>query len=249
MAHQTIENRQRAAVFHQNLISLAGSIILAAMLWQHCAPAADEQSNTEPASAPTDAASNQKLPPAQLPASLIPAGYRIQTEVSGDLNKDEIADKVVVFFHKSEPTEPGATAIDPDAEPPRLLVVFLARDGQYHKAIESQTAIMCRQCGGIMGDPYQAVKIERGSFLISHFGGSRERWGFDHRFQLRSGRWQMTGVTETTYDSATGAEQVIDTNLLTGDQITSTKDEQGHSRQTRAKVQPSLRLLKDFNVG
>lgn len=67
-----------------------------------------------------------------------------------------------------------------------------------------------------MGDPHQKISINRGSILIEHSGGSREKWSYTHRFNFRDNKFYLIGITETITDSITGKSTNRDTNLLNG---------------------------------
>lgn len=221
------------------------SVLCISLIWitSSCSEKQKEKQNEIPES---EMGNQSTTAPETVPSDLLPVNYRIHDEITGDVNKDGIPDKILVMVHNSEPKEAGA--INPDNIPARKLLILLAKSGQFQKVMETDSAIMCRDCGGMMGDPYQSIKIERNSFLISHFGGSREKWGYDHRFQLRTGKWQMTGITETEYDSLTGQEIKIDTNLLTGDSIITKTDKNNKKNLQRKKSKPSNKYLRDFKV-
>jgi len=46
-----------------------------------------------------------------------------------------------------------------------------------------------------MGDPFEDVRIERGSIVIDHFGGSREKWNYTHRFRFQKGGFELIGAS------------------------------------------------------
>lgn len=143
----------------------------------------------------------------------VPAGWFVLAESAGDLNKDGQEDLVLILAHGSEKSS------DPDAsqETPRWLVLlFRNREGGFRRSAVSDKAVFCRSCGGVFGDPFQEIAVERVSVVISHYGGSCQRWGMVHRFRYQDDDWFLIGETLTDVDCNTLQETTTDRNLLTG---------------------------------
>lgn len=86
----------------------------------------------------------------------------------GDLNMDRITDKIVIYKSANELSE---------GESKRPLEIFIGKaDGTFELVERNENVVLCYACGGIFGDPYEAVSIENGSFTVSHYGGSNWRW-------------------------------------------------------------------------
>lgn len=47
----------------------------------------------------------------------------------------------------------------------------------------------------MMGDPFEGISIERSCIVIHHFGGSRQKWTYTHRFRYQNGDFQLIGAT------------------------------------------------------
>ena len=93
--------------------------------------------------------------------------------------------------------------------------------------------VLCRGCGGVFGDPFEAIDVERGTVVVRHYSGSRDRWGYIDRFRLQDGRWTHIGATERhtdTLDCSYFEER--DANLVTGLVVESGK--MGRSSYNRA---------------
>ncbi len=162
---------------------------------------------------------------AEAPAGFVPAGWRLLGSAEGDLNGDGRPDLVVVAAHDEEQSEPNETTW----QEPRLLVLAL-RDagGKLRRSDVSTGAVMCRGCGGVFGDPFAGVSVERGAVVVDHYGGSRERWSFVDRFRYEGGRWVHIGETERHMDSTNpDDESERDANLVTGLVIESAKGRPG----------------------
>lgn len=147
-------------------------------------------------------------------AGFVPAGWRLLEAAEGDLNGDGRADMALVAAHDEEQSEPNETTW----QEPRLLVIAL-RDGggKLRRSAAAAGAVMCRGCGGVFGDPFAGVSIERGAVVVNHYGGSRERWAFADRFRYEGDRWVHIGETERHMDSTNpDLEEERDANLVTG---------------------------------
>ena len=49
--------------------------------------------------------------------------------------------------------------------------------------------------GGMMGDPFEGLSIDRKCIVIHHFGGSRDKWKYTHRFRNQNRDWELVGST------------------------------------------------------
>ena len=76
-------------------------------------------------------------------------------------------------------------------------------------------AILPSQQGGMMGDPFEGISIERNCIVINHFGGSRQKWNYTHRFRYQSGDFQLIGAT-VTFGSPCDYFFTFDYNLSNG---------------------------------
>ena len=131
----------------------------------------------------------------------------------GDLNGDGRADAAVVAAHDAEGSGPEDVW-----EEPRLLVIALGEEsGGLRLSAASDAVVLCRGCGGVFGDPFEAVDVERGAVVVTHYSGSRDRWGFIDRFRLQDGRWTHIGATERHTDTLDCSYfEARDANLVTG---------------------------------
>lgn len=62
---------------------------------------------------------------------------------------------------------------DPEAPRPLLIPVRDA-DGKVRLAKRSAKTVACRTCGGVLGDPFESVHVEKGRFTVEHYGGIQE---------------------------------------------------------------------------
>lgn len=164
------------------------------------------------------------------PEDIVPAGWEILEEAKGDLNGDKADDTVLVLTHSNrEPDNPQTQ---------RILIVLLAKDGGYEVSAVSDTAVLSRFSGGVMGDPFESVTIEHGTFLISHYGGSAARWGMKYRYALRDGKWYL--IEKTDYSLYRGVLKEKYHNLVTGEVVQTVGDEEGNKEsEKKTNLEPN----------
>lgn len=181
---------------------------------------------------------------------LVPSGWSVLAKAEGDLNRDGKADGVLVLKSADEDRE------DQSEEIPRLLVLALRTEKGFAVSAVSEKAIFCKTCGGTLGDPFQEVKVERGTVVIDLMGGSRERWSIRLRLRLQGDGakqdWFLIGWTSEIFDRANGASSRKDFNLLTGDVVqfeeeVTEDDEHLPPKTTRTKRKPLTLRLRDYN--
>jgi hypothetical protein len=115
---------------------------------------------------------------------------------AGDLNGDGMTDYAVALqYPQNNPGESGA-----DRE---VVIIVGKRGGGYAIAARSKKAIYCSNCGGVFGDPFAGISVQKKSFTISHYGGSSWRWSnaFTFGYSKRDSRWQLVSVEEGSFRS------------------------------------------------
>lgn len=171
------------------------------------------------------------------PEDIVPNGWEILAQDSGDLNNDDADDAVLILTHSN---------YEPDGPDTRRLLILLLRDGDHYQvSTVSGRAVLSRFSGGVYGDPYESLKIERGTFYVSHYGGSAMRWGMKHRYRYQDGGWFLIGHTEYTFYRGELKEK--DENLVTGDIVERIGDEEGNtisSKKTKVDPAPLIPLEK-----
>lgn len=99
---------------------------------------------------------------------LLEEGYTVLDTASGDLNLDAYPDKILILKKNGEDSLSGAL---------RPLLILAGREhGQYVFETRNDSVVMCRDCGGVFGDPYEHTTIKKGYFSVEHYGGSNWRW-------------------------------------------------------------------------
>ncbi|MCC2545832.1 hypothetical protein LJY25_05205 [Hymenobacter sp. BT175] len=117
----------------------------------------------------------------------LPAGRAV-----GDLNRDGRPDVALVLRSKAE------EASSEDNLPARRLLVLFGTPTGYTLAAQSAKAVLCRECGGIYGDPFAGVTISKGVLSVDHYGGSSWRWSITSKFRYQQGDFYLIGETESS---------------------------------------------------
>ena len=100
-------------------------------------------------------------------------GYSVLDTSTGDLNGDAYPDKLLLLKKMGEDTSSDVIE-HPEKRP--LLVLTGQADGSFQLAARSDNAVLCVDCGGVMGDPYMQLVIKKGYFSVEMAGGSSWRW-------------------------------------------------------------------------
>jgi hypothetical protein len=175
----------------------------------------------------------------------IPKDWKLIDKAEGDLNKDNLIDIAAVIeytgVHKENSDEEWF------GQPRILFIVFKEKNEIYKLSVQSLNVILRSDMGGVFGDPFVGIKYNRGSIVISSYGGSAWRWGFTDRYRFQDNGWYLIGETELSEYTHTGEYEIIDTNCLTGKQIITTVDKNGNKKVvTRNIGKQKLKKLIDI---
>ncbi len=131
---------------------------------------------------------------------------------NGDLNGDGKTDYVLVL----ERLKPQKDKDDFPTNQRPLLILIAQADDSLKLVKRNEKIVMCSECGGVMGDPFQGVTIEKNTFTVSHYGGSAWRWGYDYKFgySRRDNTWQLVKVHEITFNSGDPEKTTKEKNLI-----------------------------------
>ncbi len=139
----------------------------------------------------------------KVPADVLPfveAGTKAIALEKSDLNGDGREDFVLVL----EKEKPAKDADDFPVGQRPLLILLRGADGKLTAAKRNEKIIMCSQCGGVFGEPFEGVIAGRNSFSVEHYGGSAERWKFSYKFNYSKidKTWQLVSVQEIHYHTS-----------------------------------------------
>lgn len=107
--------------------------------------------------------------------------------VLGDLDKDGVDEKIIVCDTDRE-TDFGTE---------RVIQIYKNKNkkGKWKLWHTSTGAVLPSAHGGMMGDPFQEISVENGCIVIRHFGGSRQKWSYTHRYRFQKNNWKLIGAT------------------------------------------------------
>lgn len=108
-------------------------------------------------------------------------------EAAGDLDKDGIPEKAVVY-NTSRHSDSGYV---------RVLHIYKQKHGNWELWQKSESAILKSEEGGMMGDPFESLEIQNGILKIYHSGGSSWKWSEQHKYRFQNGDVYLIGVTST----------------------------------------------------
>lgn len=139
--------------------------------------------------------------PANLPAELksfIPEGYEALNATSGDLNQDSFAD-VVLVVKKPDEKETSDVVDHPTKRP--LLVLIGEGKNKYKLAARNDEVVLCVDCGGVFGDPFEGISIKNGVFSVEHYGGSAWRWTkiITFKYSPKDKNWLLSRVGSDSF--------------------------------------------------
>ncbi len=161
----------------------------------------------------------------------VPAGWKIEEDVKGDLNQDGVIDHALKLIE-----------IDPDPKKDemvdlgRALVIVFGGNGSMTKAAVAGKILQCTACGGAFYGAMPApanVSISKGVLTVSNDHGSR--WvtevTYKFRFDEQPNMFILIGFDYVSRDRAEGSVTSESTNYLTGKRITTT----GKGKKTKTK--------------
>ena len=163
--------------------------------------------------------------PAQAAAikDFVPAGWKIEEQLSADLNADSSPDYVLKLVED----KPAKTADDVANERARALIVLLQNaTGKFSRAAVADKLLQCTRCGGAFYGVVESpanVTIEKGVIVVNQDHGSREltNMTFRFRYDAASNQVILIGFDYAVADRATAGTVSESTNYLTGARITS----------------------------
>jgi len=217
--------------------------------------------------AEAEAAGDRAIPPAVYPALIrhaptpegfIPEGWRLESQVSGDLNKDQRADIVLVLRQNAPANivdargQGGPERYDTN---PRILAVALAGAAGYDLVAENHTLIgrttEPSQQDPLDPDGVQAggIEIVRGTLKVTlgYFGGAMGHSTFT--FRLRNRQLLLIGYDSVHVERSRGSLEQVSVNYLTRRMIRTTGSISSDAGKAKSSVLRSRRLLTLDEMG
>ncbi len=166
-----------------------------------------------------------KIDKSQIPATgsdprdFIPAGWKLEKQLTADLDGDGVSDYVLKLIEN----KPSKTAEDAVNDRARALVVLLAdAGGKLTRAAVADRLLQCTQCGGafygVVEAPAEVTIDPKAVIVVAQDHGSREvsNMTFRFRYDASSKRFVLVGFDYAERDRATAKVVAESTNYLTG---------------------------------
>lgn len=131
----------------------------------------------------------------------IPKNYALLDSSSGNLNLDEYKDYVMVL-KKIDEEKISDVVEHPEKRP--LLILIGQKDGSFKQVRKNNNSVYCVDCGGVMGDPYTGLSLEKGSFTINHYAGSSWRWtkNITYNYSEKEKDWFLQEVKSSSFHAS-----------------------------------------------
>ena len=191
---------------------------------------------------------------AKLPSDFVPTGWKLEKELTGDLNKDGWLDAVMVLVDN----DPNNIVADPqysDREPfnsnPRMLaVVFAEPNAKSYKLMLENHKFLPRfiDLGGQENYEDGNISLDRGTIRIELFnlGGSIVRPSFQFRWQ--NNQFELIGFQNTIVDRSSGSVRSTEINFSTGVVVRSTGSISSDAQKTKTlKLKPGPVYTLDYD--
>jgi hypothetical protein len=188
----------------------------------------------------------------------VPGGWVLETQASGDLNRDSVPDLALVLRQndpKNIVKNPGLGENPFDTNPRILAVAFRnGPAGDFVLQIENHRLIP-RRTDPVMADPFEeGLTIDRGSLRVNLTlwlsAGGWDMSGMTHTLQYRNGRFELIGYDRSTTNRSSLDTTDVSVNYLTGKMKIAT----GNSNSDKApkvtwKTLPRRSLLTIDEIG
>jgi len=123
----------------------------------------------------------------------IPTDFFIIDSVQDDFNQDGLNDIVLVLALKTELSQ------DFSNETNRTLLILQKNLNGYQLSSYTTNGILCKNCGGIFGDPFDYISLKKNILDIHHYGGSAWRWTSHFTFRFQQNRWELIGISQDSF--------------------------------------------------
>lgn len=143
-------------------------------------------------------------------ADFVPKGWKVDIEMSGDLNGDGVPD-IAAILMEDKPDK------DADDGPKQAFLVLLSTgNNKFALAGINSKLLQCKGCGGIK--EFVDIQIKKDVVIVSQMSGSRTytyntwRFRYDHKLQ----RFVLIGLDCEDGDNVLGKKTIESSNYLTG---------------------------------
>lgn len=175
-----------------------------------------------------------------------PKFWTLKDKAFGNLDDTPEDDAVCVY----------ETPMEGDIGFAQSLVIYKREGENWILWHQSTNPILSSDHGGMMGNPYEGISIKNKTIIVNHFGGSRQKWNYTHRYRFQNNNWYLIGAS-VNFGAPCDYFQSLDYNLSTGDAIfdyssedcdkTNTVKTRSWKEKINKKI--TLPLMDEFQVG
>lgn len=186
--------------------------------------------------------------------AFVPAGWQIEKQLEGDLNKDAVPDAVLVLV---ETIPANADKENPSERQRALLALLNTADGKWSRAGVAPKLLLCTRCGGAfygVNETPVEVEIGKGVIVVHQEYGSRnltnQTWRL--RYDVATKQFGLIGLDITDFDRLSGLSTQESSNFLIGIKtVTKTQmSEKGDEKvlsHTRKVISKTLKPMEAIN--
>lgn len=135
-----------------------------------------------------------------------PKYWELKKIAYGNLDEDENDEAAAVY------TTPNINHADAE----QVLAIYKKENGKWKILHQTSAPLLSSQSGGMMGNPFNGISITKKSIVIKHFGGSRDKWEYTHRYRFQNGDWHLIGAS-ADFGAPCDYWVSFDYNISTGD--------------------------------
>src|SRR5687768_6624673 len=212
------------------------------------------------------AAQDLEIPEAVYPAlprqaasaeGFVPAGWAVESQASGDLNGDGIADLALVLHEQDQENvvaHDGLGESPLDTNPRILAVAFGRRSGGFVLELENHTLIPRREVP-TLEDPLSegGIAIEGGTLRVTMgffaSAGSWGTWKTTYTFRHQNGRFELIGFDRDETQRNTGETSGTSINYSTGEAKLTSGNIESDEETVRSATLPSREPITIEEVG
>ena len=170
----------------------------------------------------------------------VPDGYTIIEQIEGDLDGDG-QPETLVAYNTEEVDESSFKNVK------RELIVYKKDAGKWTKWKSSLQALYGSRGGGMMGDPYDTMFVDKGILQITQMGGSSFKWTMTDKYRYQDNDLYLIG-----YTSNSGAPcqywESADFNVSTGKIVVEKEWDDCDSEEAENKKVSETAVVKGLKV-
>lgn len=115
---------------------------------------------------------------------VIPDEYQLLKKADGDLDNDGIDERV--FVYDTDSSAGYGTE--------RIVFICKKEENKWMQWKKVQGPVLPSLAGGVQGEPFEDILIDKGKLYISHTGGASMHWYYNHCYELSGKDFKLSKV-------------------------------------------------------